>query len=74
MTSVWDSTNSPLVYFIGILRTANPSATLTRGPPPLSGAVKLGSPVGWCSAQRIRILMIASGNHTLIQLLAARKG
>ena len=29
-----------------ILRTANPSATLTRGPPPLSGEVKLGSPMG----------------------------
>ena len=52
MTSVWDSTNSPLVYFIGILRTANPSATLTHGPPPLSGAVKLGSPVGELAARK----------------------
>ncbi len=33
---------------------------------PFQGRPKLGSPMGWCSAQRIRILMIASGNHTLI--------
>ena len=24
--------------------------------------------VGWCSAQRIKNLMIAGGNHTLIQM------
>jgi len=24
------------------------------------------SPLGWCSAQRIKTAMIASGNHTLI--------
>ena len=28
-----------LDFLNGILRTANPSATLTRGPPPLSGEV-----------------------------------
>ena len=28
-------------YLNGILRTANPSATLTRGPPPLSGEAKI---------------------------------
>ena len=33
-------TNSPWCIPIGILRTANPSATLTRGPPPLSGEVR----------------------------------
>ena len=27
---------------------------------------------GWCSAQRIRILMIASGNHTLIYAAPVR--
>ena len=27
----------------------------------------LGFPRGWCSAQRIKIIMIAGGNHTLIQ-------
>ena len=31
--------NSPWCIPIGILRTANPPATLTRGPPPLSGEV-----------------------------------
>ena len=39
-----------MVFLIGILRAANPSATLTRGPPPLSGAVGLGSPVGELSS------------------------
>ena len=24
--------------------------------------------VGWCSAQRIKIIMIAGGNHTLIDM------
>ena len=32
-------TDSPWCIPIGVLRTANPSATLTRGPPPLSGEV-----------------------------------
>ena len=39
-----------LDFLNGILRTANPSATLTRGPPPLSGEVKLGAPVGELSS------------------------
>ena len=29
------------------------------------------SPLGWCPAQRIRILMIAGGNHTIIHAVMA---
>ena len=38
------SANSPWYILIGILCTTNPSATLTRGPPPLSGEVSPGAP------------------------------
>ena len=34
---------------------------------PFSQAGNYGLPHQWCSAQRIKISMIASGNHTLIQ-------
>ena len=48
----WGPYGFALVFLIGILRTANPSATLTRGPPPLSGAVGLGSPMGELAARK----------------------
>ena len=33
--------------------------------------VFLAPPLGWCAAQRIRISMIASGNHTTIHAVTA---
>ena len=43
-------------------------------PAPLSGALFSLPPWGWCSAQRIKIVMIAGGNHTSASCRAAAKG
>ena len=50
----------------------SPKAPLAdQGEHPVKGRKAPLADQGWCSAQRIRILMIASGNHTIIHAVMA---
>ena len=68
----------PLPYFQEPLRASRgrcPHRPVLRVADRYSGTMRAKAPLadqGWCSAQRIKILMIASGNHTIIHAAPVR--